>query len=146
MRIIYGISTGCLIVISHDRFFLDSIVDHLFVFEGNGKIKDFPGGYSDYREWAAAQAQQSSASSAIEKPATQKEKQMSRKRKMSFKEQKEFESLTVEIEQLTNEKNELEAAFNSGNVDDITVKAARYEEIKNLLDEKEMRWLELSEI
>lgn len=65
---------------------------------------------------------------------------------MSFKEQKEFESLTVEIEQLTNEKNELEAAFNSGNVDDITVKAARYEEIKNLLDEKEMRWLELSEI
>lgn len=137
---------GCLIVISHDRFFLDSIVDHLFVFEGDGKIKDFPGGYSDYREWAAAQAQQSSASSAIEKPAAQKEKQMSRKRKMSFKEQKEFENLTVEIEQLTNEKNELEAAFNSGNVDDITEKAARYEEVKNLLDEKEMRWLELSEI
>ncbi|MCM1332998.1 MAG: ABC-F family ATP-binding cassette domain-containing protein [Bacteroides sp.] len=137
---------GCLIVISHDRFFLDSIVDHLFVFEGDGKIKDFPGGYSDYREWAALQAQQSAATDAKTSSTSTAEKEVNRKRKLSFKEQREFDSLMDEIEKLTAEKEELEAAFNSGEVDDIVAKSARYEEVKSLLDEKEMRWLELSEI
>lgn len=137
---------GCLIVISHDRFFLDSIVDHLFVFEGDGKIKDFPGGYSDYREWTAMQAQQSTATDAKASSTSTAEKEVNRKRKLSFKEQREFDSLMDEIEKLTAEKEELEAAFNSGEVDDIVAKSARYEEVKSLLDEKEMRWLELSEI
>ena len=137
---------GCLIVISHDRFFLDSIVDHLFVFEGDGKIKDFPGGYSDYREWMAMQAQQSSATDTKASSTSTAEKEVNRKRKLSFKEQREFDSLMDEIEKLTAEKEELEAAFNSGEVDDIVAKSARYEEVKSLLDEKEMRWLELSEI
>lgn len=137
---------GCLIVISHDRFFLDSIVDHLFVFEGDGKIKDFPGGYSDYREWLALQAQQSTATDAKASSTSTAEKEVNRKRKLSFKEQREFDSLMDEIEKLTAEKEELEAAFNSGEVDDIVAKSARYEEVKSLLDEKEMRWLELSEI
>lgn len=137
---------GCLIVISHDRFFLDSIVDHLFVFEGDGKIKDFPGGYSDYREWMAMQAQQSTATDAKASSTSTAEKEVNRKRKLSFKEQREFDSLMDEIEKLTAEKEELEAAFNSGEVDDIVAKSARYEEVKSLLDEKEMRWLELSEI
>lgn len=137
---------GCLIVISHDRFFLDSIVDHLFVFEGDGKIKDFPGGYSDYREWLALQAQQSTATDAKASATSTSEKEVNRKRKLSFKEQREFDSLMDEIEKLTAEKEELEAAFNSGEVDDIVAKSARYEEVKSLLDEKEMRWLELSEI
>ena len=137
---------GCLIVISHDRFFLDSIVDHLFVFEGDGKIKDFPGGYSDYREWTAMQAQQSTATDTKASSTSTAEKEVNRKRKLSFKEQREFDSLMDEIEKLTAEKEELEAAFNSGEVDDIVAKSARYEEGKSLLDEKEMRWLELSEI
>ncbi|WP_289158761.1 ABC-F family ATP-binding cassette domain-containing protein [uncultured Muribaculum sp.] len=137
---------GCLIVISHDRFFLDSIVDHLFVFEGDGKIKDFPGGYSDYREWTAMQAQQSTATDTKASSTSTAEKEVNRKRKLSFKEQREFDSLMDEIEKLTAEKEELEAAFNSGEVDDIVAKSARYEEVKSLLDEKEMRWLELSEI
>lgn len=137
---------GCLIVISHDRFFLDSIVDHLFVFEGDGKIKDFPGGYSDYREWLALQAQQSTATDAKASATSTSEKEVNRKRKLSFKEQREFDSLMDEIEKLTAEKEELEAAFNNGEVDDIVAKSARYEEVKSLLDEKEMRWLELSEI
>ena len=137
---------GCLIVISHDRFFLDSIVDHLFVFEGDGKIKDFPGGYSDYREWLKAQqTAEATPPKAAAAPATT-DKPVNRKRRMSYKEQKEFESLSVEIDSLTAEKKELEDAFNSGNVDDLSAKSARYEEVKNLLDEKEMRWLELSEI
>jgi len=137
---------GCLIVISHDRFFLDSIVDHLFVFEGDGKIKDFPGGYSDYREWMALQNQQSTTSEAKSSSTSTTEKEVNRKRKLSFKEQREFDSLMDEIEKLTAEKEELETAFNSGEVDDIVAKSARYEEVKSLLDEKEMRWLELSEI
>lgn len=134
---------GCLIVISHDRFFLDSIVDHLFVFEGDGKIKDFPGNYSEYREWAKQTA--IPANSKAKENATA-EKPVNRVRKMTYKEQREFESLSQEIDSLTAEKKELETAFNSGNVDDIIAKSARYEVVKNLLDEKEMRWLELSEI
>lgn len=136
---------GCLIVVSHDRFFLDNIVDHLFVLEGDGVIKDFPGNYTEYREYAEAQRKQTEtpkpAQASNEKPRRQRESN-----KMSFKERKEFEALTEEIDELTTEKATLEAIFNSGEVvDDIVGKSARYEEIKALLDEKELRWLELSE-
>lgn len=135
----------CLIVVSHDRFFLDSIVDHLFVFEGEGVIRDFPGNYTEYR----AYEEERRKLSAPEKPVQAAKEKPRRERdnnKMTFKERKEFESLTEEIDSLNAEKAELEAIFNSGAVvTDITEKSARYEEVKSLLDEKEMRWLELSE-
>ncbi len=136
---------GCLIVVSHDRFFLDSIVDHLFVFEGNGVVKDFPGGYTDYRVWLSEQAEKSvpSVKTAETKERPRRERNEA---KMTFKERREFEQLTEEIEQLNNEKSVLEAIFNSGEaVNDIVEKSTRYEEVKALLDEKELRWLELSE-
>lgn len=136
---------GCLIVVSHDRFFLDSIVDHLFVFEGEGVIRDFPGNYTEYR----AYEEERRKLSAPEKPVQASKEKPRRERdsnKMTFKERKEFESLTEEIDSLNVEKAELEAIFNSGVVvTDIAEKSARYEEVKSLLDEKEMRWLELSE-
>ena len=136
---------GCVIVISHDRYFLDNIVDHLFVFEGNGVIKDFPGNYSDFREW---QDEFSKTNKTIEKPKekTIEKPKTGRQPKMTFKERKEFESLTIEIEELTAEKNTLDNLFNSGQeISDIIEKSARYNELKELLDEKELRWLELSE-
>lgn len=140
---------GCVIVISHDRFFLDSIVDHLFVMEGNGVIKDFPGNYSDYRAYLK---EQKAAQQAATKPAQQQAQQSQQRRennrpqKLSFKERKELEALTKEIDELTEEKNALEALFNSGSeIDTIAEKAKRYSELKEILDEKEMRWLELSE-
>lgn len=136
---------GCVIVISHDRYFLDNIVDHLFVFEGNGVIKDFPGNYSDYRNWQKEFIHTVS----IDKPKEEKSNtklKTERKPKMTFKERKEFELLTIEIEQLTTEKEELDLLFNSGKeIHDIIEKSSRYNDIKQLLDEKEMRWLELSE-
>ncbi|MDE6369987.1 MAG: ABC-F family ATP-binding cassette domain-containing protein [Duncaniella sp.] len=144
---------GCVIVISHDRFFLDSIVDHLFVMEGNGVIKDFPGNYSDYRDYLkerrAAEAREAAETARKSAPAIREAtgSQSSRPRRMSFKERKEFEALTVEIETLTAEKDELETLFNSGtDIPDIATRASRYEEVKSLLDDKEMRWLELSEL
>lgn len=136
---------GCLIVISHDRYFLDNIVDHLFVLEGNGKIKDFPGNYSDYRKWRDESMLQNKETSTPKDKTTEKPR-TERQPKMTFKERKEFELLTIEIEQLTTEKEELDILFNSGEeIHDIIEKSARYNDIKQLLDEKEMRWLELSE-
>ncbi len=136
---------GCLIVVSHDRFFLDSIVDHLFVFEGEGVIRDFPGNYTEYR----AYEEERRKLSVPEKPVQAAKEKPRRERdsnKMTFKERKEFESLTEGIDSLNAEKAELEAIFNSGAVvTDIAEKSTRYEEVKSLLDEKEMRWLELSE-
>ncbi len=140
---------GCVIVISHDRFFLDNIADHLFVFTGDGQVKDFPGTYTEYRQWSdeqqrmARQAESSSDSADKQQPRRQAE----RKRKLTFKERREMEALESEIEQLTAEKEELTALFNGGSTsDDIAAKATRYAEVNALLDEKEMRWLELSEI
>lgn len=136
---------GCLIVVSHDRFFLDSIVDHLFVLEGGGVIKDFPGNYTEYREYADAQRKLSDPQKASQ-PTGEKPRRPRESNKMTFKERKEFEALTEEIDALNAEKSELEAIFNSGEVvNDIAEKSARYEEVKALLDEKELRWLELSE-
>ncbi len=139
---------GCVIVISHDRFFLDSIVDHLFVMEGNGVIKDFPGNYSDYREYLREQKanEEQKAAQKSEAQTKSRSRENSRPAKMSFKERKEFEELTADIDRLTAERHELEAVFNSGEqLGDIEEKARRYSELKDLLDEKEMRWLELSE-
>ena len=136
---------GCVIVISHDRYFLDNIIDHLFVFEGNGVVKDFPGNYSDYRKWREEFIKDNKETEkpkerVVEKPKTE------RQAKMTFKERKEFEQLTMEIEQLTAEKDSLDTLFNSGEeIPDIIEKSARYNELKDILDEKEMRWLELSE-
>ena len=149
---------GCVIVISHDRFFLDSIADHLFVFEGDGVVKDFPGNYTEYRQWRDnrdredKEARAAQANAAAKVPATESDAPrvsrggLERAPKLTFKERKEFESLTTEIDALTAEKAELEAIFNSGaEIPDIAEKSARYTEVSDLLDEKEMRWLELSE-
>ncbi len=140
---------GCVIVISHDRFFLDSIVDHLFVMEGNGVIKDFPGNYSDYRAYLKEQAKTAQATAkpaAATAPAQAQRRENTRPQKLSFKERKELEALTKEIDELTEEKSALEALFNSGaEIADIADKAKRYSDLKEILDEKELRWLELSE-
>lgn len=133
---------GCVIVISHDRFFLDTIVDHLFVFEGNGVVKDFPGSYSDYREWKSENKEEKPVN---KEPKTEKKK-TERVQKLTFKEKKELEEVSAKLDDLNREKAELEAAFNSGEqIDDIAAKAIRYDEVKAELDELEMRWLELSE-
>lgn len=136
---------GCLIVISHDRFFLDSIVDHLFVFEGNGVIKDFPGNYTEYRQYLSERKEQARQE---EKPQAKQERQKpQRAPRLTFKERKELESLTLEIDELNKEKSEIETLFNSGaSPETIRQKAERYREIQDLLDAKELRWLELSEI
>lgn len=140
---------GCLIVVSHDRFFLDSLVDHLWVMEGDGDIRDFPGTYTEYRQWREARdAQLKAAEKPAERvPAQSRKPVVERQRKMSFKERKEFETLTEEIDTLTAERNALDERFSSGEtLDDAAALSARYSEIAALLDEKEMRWLELSEL
>ncbi len=137
---------GCVIVVSHDRFFLDRIVDHTFVFMGDGVVKDFPGNYSEYRAWKEFHEQNkesAGAEKAKEKPirvATHTSAP-----KLSYKEKKELESLSYELNSLNEEKRALDEAFAVGDVTDIATRAARYEEIKSLIDEKELRWLELSE-
>lgn len=137
---------GCVIVISHDRFFLDSIVDHLFVMEGQGVIKDFPGNYTDYRAWLKEKRAAEEAERAAKEPPRQSRPVRERAPRLTFAERKELERLTAEIDELTAEKSALEERFNSGEqLDDIAAMARRYEEVKTLLDDKEMRWLELSE-
>jgi len=138
---------GCVIVISHDRYFLDSVADHLFVFEGNGVIKDFPGSYTDYTLWRKeSDARAKAAESARQSATPQPKPAAGRPAKMTFKEKKEFETLEKEIQSLNEEKSALEALFASGGDGaDIAAKASRFSEISLLLDEKEMRWLELSE-
>ena len=136
---------GCVIVVSHDRYFMDKVVDHLLVFRGNADIKDFPGNYSDYRQWMSVNAQ-SVKKVETDKPKAVEKPRQERKAKMSFKERKEFEALTDEIDSLTKEKNELDTLFASGQtINDVASLSKRYDEIAALLDEKEMRWLELSE-
>lgn len=138
---------GCLIIISHDRFFMDRTVDHLFVFEGEGRVLDFPGNYSDYREWSTARKAAEAAKVRVETPQQPKRQQTQSNRK-TFKERLEFEQLTDEIARLEAEKTDIETLLSSGELTDyreITEKSERVEQIAARLDEAEMRWLELSE-
>ena len=141
--------SGCLIVISHDRFFMDRCVDHTFVFLGDGVIKDFPGNYSEYRAWKEAHEKEEATvqkQKAESKPAKPRSNNRDNSQKLTFKEKREFEELTESIDRLTKEKEELFNLFNSGEqIDDVATKASRFEEVKDLLDEMELRWLELSE-
>lgn len=141
--------SGCLIVISHDRFFMDRCVDHTFVFMGDGVIKDFPGNYSEYRAWKEAHEKEEATvqkQKAESKPTKPRNNNRDNSQKLTFKEKREFEELTESIDRLTNEKEELFNLFNSGEqIDDVATKASRFEEVKDLLDEMELRWLELSE-
>lgn len=150
---------GCVIVVSHDRFFLDRIVDHLFVFHGNGEVQDFPGDYSTYRHCVAqrekerkaemaAVASRSAVSSSEDTASKNTWRQKEEKRKLSFKEKREMEQLEMDIESMTTEKGQLEAALSSGNLDAdaITASAKRLSELTDALDKAELRYLELLEI
>lgn len=146
---------GCAIIISHDRYFLDNIVDHLFVFEGDGVVKDFPGSYSDYREWrkqteneerARMNPEEQKKQSTTTAEQTSRKTVTERKERLSFKERKELEQLTAELEQMNTELAAIEQSFNSpAPGDDISQLSRRYSELKAALDDKELRWLELSE-
>ena len=141
---------GCVIIVSHDRYFTDRVVDHLLVFKGNGDIKDFPGNYTQFRQWQELQT----SSEKQEKPKQQNSKSKNvitdqpRKRKMTFNEKREFEQLEKEIEILEDEKKQIETALCSGNldVDELTKLSKRLPLLNDELDEKSMRWLELSEL
>ena len=137
---------GCVIVVSHDRYFMDKVVDHLLVFKGQGEIKDFPGNYTQYREWQALQPRESGV--VKESKDTRPVRETTSKRKMSFKEKREFEQLEKDIAALEAEKKTIEDALSSGtlSVDEITTMSKRLPLLNDELDEKSMRWLELSEI
>ena len=141
---------GCVIIISHDRYFMDKIIDHLLVFEGQGRIKDFPGNYTQYREWASLQPQEKAptASNSKEDSDPKKNYRNDTKRKLSYKEKREFEQLEEEIIQLEEEQKSLEDALSGSelSVEEITEKSKRLASLKNELDEKSFRWLELSEL
>jgi ATP-binding cassette subfamily F protein uup len=142
---------GCVMIVSHDRYFMDKIVDHLFVFEDVGKIKDFPGTYTDYRDYKIEQDRQLRAEQAREEKQVaepKKNENATAKRKLTFSEKREYENLPAEIEMLEKEKAEIEAALNSGALspDELMQKSQRIGEIVNVLSNKELRWLELDEI
>ena len=142
---------GCVIVVSHDRYFMDKVVDHLLVFKGQGEIKDFPGNYTQYREWQALQPKDTVSASKPAQLATVsciETMPKEAKRKMSYKEKREYEQLEGEIEALETEKKQIEEALSSGtlSVDEITVMSKRLPLLTEELDEKSMRWLELSEL
>ena len=138
---------GCVIVVSHDRYFMDKVVDHLLVFKGQGDIRDFPGNYSDYRDWKLAKAEHEKEAAKPKEEKTQRVR-LNDKRRMTFKERKEFEQLEKEIAALEEEKEQIEEALCSGtlSVDELTEKSKRLPLLNDELDEKTMRWLELSEI
>ncbi|WP_304317062.1 ABC-F family ATP-binding cassette domain-containing protein [Phocaeicola plebeius] len=138
---------GCVIVVSHDRYFMDKVVDHLLVFKGQGDIRDFPGNYSDYRDWKLAKAEHEKEAAKPKEEKTQRVR-LNDKRRMTFKERKEFEQLEKEIAALEEEKKQIEEALCSGtlSVDELTEKSKRLPLLNDELDEKTMRWLELSEI
>ena len=140
---------GCVIVVSHDRFFMDRVVDHLLVFKGDGVINDFPGNYSQYREWSALQSKETEKAKDNESKETKTAASYRNdtRRKLSFKEKREFEQLEKEIASLEAERKTLEEQLCSGtlSVDELTEKSRRLPMLKEELEEKEMRWLELSE-
>ena len=138
---------GCAIVVSHDRFFMDKIVDHLFVFEGDGIIKDFPGNYSDYRDWLEEKEKEQRLPEKREKPVKPKSEKEGT-RKLNFNEKRELDQLEKDIMLLEEEKQLIETEMNSGNhsSDDLVIKSKRHGEIRETLDNKELRWLELSDL
>ena len=136
---------GCLLIVSHDRYFMDRLVDHLFVFEGDGAIRDFPGNYSQYR------LQQTKDETSIKKPEEKQTEQPAKeknRRQLTFKEKREFELLEKEISDLSKEKETITEKLNSGSTpfDELQQLSVRIGEVTRLIDEKELRWLELSEI
>lgn len=139
---------GCVIVVSHDRYFMDKVVDHLLVFKGGGVIKDFPGNYTQYRAWSALESNTQKVEKASEEKSVKKDYHNDTRRRLSFKEKMEYERLGKEIEQLENEQRQLEEALCSGtlSIDELTEKSKRLPRLKEELDEKGMRWLELSEV
>jgi ATP-binding cassette subfamily F protein uup len=144
---------GCLLIVSHDRYFMDRLVDHLFVFEGDGAIRDFPGNYSQYRIWQKDQLQVTSSQLQVKKEDTnitsnQKPVTSNQKRQPSFKEKREFELLEKEIADLNKEKETINSKLASGNIpfEELQGLSTRIVEVTQLLDEKELRWLELSEL
>ena len=138
---------GCVIVVSHDRYFMDKVVDHLMVFNGQGDIRDFPGNYSDYRDWKEAKAQQEKEVRKSQEEKTARVR-LNDKKKMTYKERLEFEQLEKDIAALEEEKASIEASLCSGElaVEELTRCSKRLSEVNDLIDEKTMRWLELSEI
>lgn len=141
---------GCVIVVSHDRYFMDKVVDHIFVFGGNADIKDFPGNYTEYRDWREeekASAAKEAAAKAAKNSVPKQSYRLESKRKLSFKEQREYETLETEISALEEEKAMLESEMCSGTLDNKTLmeKSVRIQELIELIDMKSMRWLELSE-
>ncbi len=139
---------GCVIIISHDRYFMDKIVDHLLVFNGDGDVKDFPGNYTQYREWMSLKPKDETEKKGVEEKQEKKNYHRESRRKKTFKEKQEYERLSKEIADLETEKQDIETALCGGilSVEEITEKSRRLPVINELLDEKEMRWLELSEI
>ncbi len=147
---------GCVIVVSHDRYFMDKVVDHLLVFKGQGEIKDFPGNYTQYREWEKMEASNSSASSATSSdsktsttsPTGKTSYRHDDRRRLSYKEKREMEQLEKDIAALEAEKAQIEEALCGGttSVDEITAMSKRLPLLNDELDEKSMRWLELSEV
>ena len=138
---------GCLIVVTHDRYFMDKVVDHILIFEGEGIIRDFPGNYTDYREWKLLQKQPDKKIENKEAKSSKPER-VEPKRKMSFKERREYDMLEIEIATLETEKTTLESVLNSGTTDAqmLVAHSQRIAELIKLIDEKSMRWLVLSEI
>lgn len=139
---------GCVIIVSHDRFFMDKIVDHLLVFQGEGEIKDFPGNYTQYREWESLKPKESTANKTINEKKEKREFVGEQRRKKTYKEKCEFEQLEKDIAALEKELKDIEKALCSGtlSIDELTEKSKRLPTAKEELEDKEMRWLELSEI
>lgn len=137
---------GCVIVVSHDRYFMDKVVDHLLVFQGEGDIRDFPGSYTDYREWKQLRNQQQKQEQRKTEEKTQRVR-LNDKRRLTFKERQEFQQLEADIAALEDEKKQIETALSSGtlSIDLITTYSKRLPVLEEELDEKSMRWLELSE-
>lgn len=139
---------GCVIIVSHDRYFMDKVIDHLLVFHGEGKVDDFPGNYTQYREWAALKEAEEAPAEPVRKPMAEKRPtHEAAKRKLTFKEKQELAQLENDIAQLETEKAQIEQALCSGAlaVDELTQKSKRFPLLQEELDEKTMRWLELSE-
>ncbi|MFC2408064.1 MAG: ribosomal protection-like ABC-F family protein [Prevotella histicola] len=144
---------GCVIVVSHDRYFMDKVIDHLLVFKGEGEVKDFPGNYTQYRDFQKMKSKEEAQQTPIRKSNaaeenTKKDYHNNTKRKMSFKEKREYEQLTERISQLEEEKNNIEGLLCSGtlSIEELTKKSKRLPLLKEELDELEFRWLELSEL